>query len=104
MDLKMLNQLMSEVYIILTWGLGSPQDRATPNRQLATRVYRASWVDTKADRATYNVGAMIRRVAPRLNEAQGIELTLECHRALLVNVSTISSMQEVPQGLRKYVR
>ena len=104
MDLQTLNRLMTEIYIILGWGLGSSQANVTPSRQLAERVYRASWVDTKADGSTYNVGATIRRIAPNLSVQQGIELVLECHRAVQTHgAGTIQNMGEVPQGLRKYV-
>lgn len=103
MDLNALNRLISETYIILEWGLGSPQAGAMPNNQLAERVYRTSWVDTKTDGATYNVGTMIRRVAPGLNQRQAIELIMECHRAVRDGANPFQNMQEVPQRLRKYV-
>lgn len=103
MNLAALNQLTSEVYIILAWGLGSSQTNADPTRSLAERIYRTSWVDTRADGATYNVGASIRKFAPQLSRQEGIQLVLECHRALRDNVRTIQSMSEVPPRLHKYV-
>lgn len=103
MNVSDLSQLTGKVYIILAHGLGDSRLHAKPSRKLAERVYRASWIDTKADGATYDVGATIRRIAPRLSEQQGIDLVLECHRALRAGTGTILNMQEVPQGLRKYV-
>ena len=104
MKLSALNQITSEVYLILSWGLGnSSQFNATPSAELAGRVYRATWVDTKTDGATYNVGVSIRKLAPELTQRQGVELVLECHRALRIRIGSFQDAGAVPQGLRMYV-